>query len=89
MIINKKNVTKEDYKMTDQTETSAQEMPEINMQDLAVMRQIIDASTQAGVFKAADMSLVGSLYDKLSTVVNIFVEQQKANQEAEETTSED
>ena len=75
--------------MTDQTETSAQEMPEINMQDLAVMRQIIDASTQAGVFKAADMSLVGSLYDKLSTVVNIFVEQQKANQEAEETTSED
>lgn len=88
-MINKKNVTKEDFKMTDQTETSAQEMPEINMQDLAVMRQIIDASTQAGVFKAADMSLVGSLYDKLSTVVNIFVEQQKANQEAEETTSED
>ena len=89
MMINKKNATKEDFKMTDQTETSAQEMPEINMQDLAVMRQIIDASTQAGVFKAGDMSLVGSLYDKLSTVVNTFVEQQKADQEAEETTSED
>ena len=70
--------------MTDQNEKPALEMPEINMQDLVVMRQIIDASTQAGVFKAADMSMVGRLYDKLSIVVNTFVEQQKAAQEEEE-----
>lgn len=58
---------------------------EITIQDLAVIRSIIDAATRAGVFSAKDLTIVGAVHDKVNTVVEDFVEK---NKETETTDSE-
>ena len=55
--------------------------PELNINDLIAMRNLIDVVTQRGVFKANELSSVGILYDKL----NAFVE---ASQRAQEVAAE-
>ena len=57
---------------------SEQTNPELNLNDLLAMRNLIDVVTQRGAFKANELSSVGILYDKL----NAFLEaSQKAQQE--------
>lgn len=55
--------------------------PELNINDLIAMRNLIDVVTQRGVFKANELSSVGVLYDKL----NGFLE---ASQKAQEAATE-
>ena len=55
---------------------------EINMNDLAVLRQVVEAATRAGVFKANDLTIVGRVYDKLNAIVEDFAAKQKELEEA-------
>lgn len=63
--------------------TTEQTQPELNLNDIAVMRSVIDVVSQRGAFKASEMSAVGALYDKL----NLFLEAHQQSQ-AEQTNSE-
>lgn len=53
---------------------------EITIQDLAVIRSIIDAATKGGIFGAKDLSIVGALHDKVNFIVEDFVEKNKENE---------
>jgi hypothetical protein len=61
--------------MTDKTETkesTAQEAPaqqsaDLTVQDLTMLRSIIDIAAQRGAFKPAEMAAVGTTYNKLNT----------------------
>ena len=42
-----------------------QEQPSLNLQDLILVAQIIQVSSQRGTFKADELANVGALYNKL------------------------
>ena len=46
---------------------------QISMNDLMVMRAVLETATTAGIFKAADMSTVGGVFDKLNLIVEDFI----------------
>ena len=46
--------------MTTETEVAEEQNVQITMNDLMIMRAVIDASTQAGIFKAADIDSMAS-----------------------------
>jgi hypothetical protein len=50
---------------------------ELNLNDLAGLRSIIDVASTRGAFKAAEMEAVGKLYNKLS----VFLESVAAKKE--------
>jgi hypothetical protein len=64
--------------MTDKTETNEVAQPQeaqqqsvdLNVQDLNVLRSIIDLAAGRGAFKPAEMAAVGQVYNKL----NAFLE---------------
>ncbi len=65
--------------MTEKTETQevakapeapAQQSVDLNVQDLNMLRSIIDLASSRGAFKAAEMAAVGAVYNKL----NAFLE---------------
>lgn len=64
--------------MTDKTETNEVAQPQeaqqqsvdLNVQDLNVLRSIIDLAATRGAFKPAEMAAVGQVYNKL----NAFLE---------------
>lgn len=47
------------------TPTPQQEQPSLNLQDLILVAQIIQVSSQRGAFKADELANVGTLYNKL------------------------
>lgn len=57
--------------------------PELNLNDLTAMRNLIDVVTQRGVFKANELSAVGVLYDKLSAFLEASQKQQEVPAEPE------
>ena len=61
----------------EQAQTEAPK-PELNLNDLASMRNLIDVVTQRGAFKANELSSVGVLYDK----INAFLEAAQAAAQA-------
>lgn len=54
----------------DQEQTTEAPKPDLNLNDLASIRNLIDVVTQRGAFKANELSSVGVLYDK----INAFLE---------------
>ena len=50
--------------------------PELNLNDLAAIRSLIEVVTQRGAFKANELSSVGVLFDK----INAFLEAAQAAQ---------
>ena len=55
---------------------------ELTVQDLGVIRSVIDVASQRGAFKANEMEAVGKTYNKLDT----FLQQvAKAEEEAKKT----
>jgi hypothetical protein len=62
---------------------------ELTIQDLAVMRSIIDAATRGGVFKAQDLSAVGIVHDKLNNIVEAFIEKNKEESTESEAVAEE
>lgn len=59
-------------------ETAAEpaKAPELNINDLVAMRNLIDVVTKRGAFQANELSSVGQLFDKL----NAFLESVQAQQ---------
>lgn len=71
-------------------ETAAEpQSPSIDINDLIVIRQVIDASTKAGVFTAENLTIVGKVYDKVNRVVNDFLEKQQEEAPAAEKKDEE
>lgn len=62
---------------------------ELTLQDLSVVRAIIDAATQKGVFTATDLTTVGMVHDKINRILIKFTEDAKKAQEAASKTSEE
>ena len=58
---------------------------EITIQNLAVIRSVIDAATRGGVFTAKDLTVIGAVHDKVNFIVEDFVAK---NKKEEETSSE-
>jgi hypothetical protein len=50
--------------------------PELNLNDLMSVKNLIDIVTARGVFKANELSSVGVLYDKLSAFLDAVAKQQ-------------
>lgn len=48
-------------------EQAAQGGADLNINDLAALRSIIDVATQRGAFKAAELEAVGKVYNKLNS----------------------
>ncbi len=74
-------------------EATAQQAPaqpqmapvELTVQDLGVIRSVIDVATQRGAFKANELEAVGKTYNKLDT----FLQQvQKAEEQAKAENAE-
>jgi len=49
--------------------------PELTLNDLAVLRQIIEVASQRGTFKAAELESVGKAFNKLSTFLDAAASQ--------------
>ena len=78
--------------MTDQaTEATAeQEVPQsIGLGDLGVLLNIVDLASQRGAFRGAELTQVGTIFDKLNTFLTYVQEQQNAAEEAEAGESEE
>lgn len=56
---------------TEQPQAEAQQpAPELTINDLQNIRTILDVATRRGAFGAAEMSGVGSTFDRLNTFLN-------------------
>jgi hypothetical protein len=53
---------------------------QITLQDLAVIKNLIDVACQRGAFRAEEMRTVGELYEKLSGFLETVVAQAEAAQ---------
>lgn len=58
---------------------------DLNIQDLAIMKSIIDIASERNAFKPNEMAAVGMVYNKLDAFLKAIEEQQKAAQEAQST----
>jgi hypothetical protein len=58
--------------VTSQDTQPAQEQPapNLSLQDLLLVAQIIQVSTQRGTFRAEELSNIGGLYDRLIAFLN-------------------
>lgn len=68
--------------MTEQTQPDPNEL---NIQDLALARAVIELATERGTFKANELANVGALYNKLDGFLKQVEAQAKAAQEAQES----
>ncbi len=76
--------------MTEQTETQAvenvsekqastQQSVDLNVQDLNMLRSIIDLAAQRGAFKPTEMAAVGTVYNKLNGFLESVAKQGQQN----------
>ena len=71
--------------MTDQQPQAPKPDPnELNIQDLALARAVVELATERGCFKAEELANVGALYNKLNAFLKNVEEQAKAAKEAQE-----
>ena len=72
--------------MSEQTQTpeaSAEAAaPNLTVNDLAAVANVIDLAVQRGAFKAAEAKQVGEVFEKVATFVQHVSDQQKAAEEA-------
>lgn len=63
--------------------TDAPEAPaaELTVQDLTSIKQIIDVASQRGAFKANEMAVVGTTYNKLESFLGAVQAQQAPKEE--------
>ena len=78
-------VVEQEVPTTEDSETQEQQAVEsITLRDLDQIAQIIDLGAQLGAFKGNEMTVVGSLYDKLAMFLGNVKEQQDAAKAAAE-----
>jgi hypothetical protein len=67
-----------------QQEVSAEEAQQpqagtdLNVSDLLALRNIVDVASQRGAFKAAELEMVGKVYNKLNTFLESVSKKQEA-----------
>jgi hypothetical protein len=62
-----------------EVENQQVESTDLNLNDLAVLRNIVDVASQRGAFKAAELEPVGKIYNKLSAFLdNIAAKKEQA-----------
>ena len=71
--------------MNKKVEEQPQPNIQITIQDLMVLRSVIDAATKGGVLAAGDLTTVGMVHDKVHVIIEEFMAKQKEAQEAEAT----
>ena len=71
--------------MNEKVEEQPQPNIQITIQDLMVLRSVIDAATKGGVLGAGDLTTVGMVHDKVHVIIEEFMAKQKEAQEAEAT----
>jgi hypothetical protein len=59
-----------------------QKGPELTVTDLQNIRAVIDVAATRGAFKAAEMTAVGTVFNKLDTFLNAVTPAQPADQPA-------
>jgi hypothetical protein len=61
----------EENKVTDQAPAAeapqAPATPDLNLNDLAALKSIVEVASQRGAFKAGELESVGKIYNKLNT----------------------
>lgn len=60
--------------------TAVTNPPTLTIQDLGNIRSIIDAASQRGAFRAAEMVSVGTVYNKLNDFLNAASQASQANE---------
>ena len=75
--------------MTTENDTDTDNNVTITPNDLLVIRQVIDVATQAGLFKAQDLTSVGLVFDKVNSIVESLIAQSKENEESETNSPEE
>ena len=58
-----------DTTQTNETETDLEAVSNLTITDLVVMRNIIDLASTRGAFKGEDLTVVGDVYNKLSSFI--------------------
>ena len=58
----------------------SEQTPTLNVNDLALMAQLITVCSKRGAFQAEEMRVTGELFDKLKAYLNHVQEQQKSLQ---------
>jgi hypothetical protein len=53
-----------------QQQANGQQVTDLNLNDLAALKSIIDIASSRGAFKAAEMEPVGKIYNKLSAFLD-------------------
>ena len=56
----------------------------LTLADMASLKNLIEAATARGAFRANEVKQVGELHEKLTKFLEAVVEQAKAQQEADE-----
>ena len=67
--------------------TNAPQPSGIQISDLQSILNIIDLASTRGAFKAAELTAVGSVADKISTFLSVIAKQQKEKADAEASAS--
>jgi hypothetical protein len=69
-----------EQKQEDVVSTSGeQKAPDLNLNDLVALKNLIEVVTQRGAFKANELSAAGQLFDKLSAFLTAAENTAKAN----------
>lgn len=72
----------EEVKQAEAATEAQQQAADLTVNDLLALKQIIDVASQRGAFKANEMAVVGTTYNKLETFLNAVQAQQAAQEEA-------
>jgi uncharacterized protein YigE (DUF2233 family) len=51
--------------------------PDLNLNDLAALRSILDVASQRGTFKAAELESVGKVYNKLNNFLEAVAKKEQ------------
>lgn len=62
-----------------EAQSSQPASPELTVQDLGQLKQVIDVASQRGAFKPNEMVAVGTIYNKLEIFLNAVATQQGEN----------
>jgi hypothetical protein len=69
-------------------ENTTQDQTQITITDLDLLRNIVDLASSRGAFRAAELTQVGAVYDKLTTFLDAVIAQVKAQEEANQSADE-
>ena len=53
--------------------------PQITINDLAVLKELVDLACSRGAFRANEMTSVGEIYDKLTVFLNTVIASAQAD----------